>query len=223
MHCESSLFVSDFESSTKNCKVHVFPNTLLPKPQYLKDGMWAIATNETLRMSVSCKVPSERVIVVKPPLTLFQLNESCFATPNYFTIPARNTFESKIKMESDLPRIADLNIKNISLWQPIRRVMKTLPTLKLPKKLENVKSYPMNKLIEELDQVKSNPIDGNQTEKYLYIIMNCIGILSIVVASIIFFKWKGIPNKKKKVNNVQAVTSTLNGNDPEETELNLGN
>ena len=62
---------------------------------------------------------------------------------------------------------------------------------------------------------------GSQKDNYLYIIMSCTGIIGIVVVSIVFLKWKGIPNRKKKGDNVKAVKPTFNGNDPEEIELSV--
>ena len=222
MHCVPSLFISDTKSIKKNCKAHIFPNTLLPRPQYLRDGVWGISTNETLRLTVSCKVPSERVVIVNPPLTLFQLQESCFATSNYFKIPARNLFKSKTNMERAEPRIRDLNIKNISLWQPITRVVNNVSSVKVPKKLESLRSYPMSRLVEELNHVRDNPITENQSESwYWYVILSFVGVICSVLTPFLLYKWKAIPKKKKEKVDVIELEPSVKGNDLIKTELSL--
>ena len=222
MHCVSSIFMSDSKSIKKNCKVQIFPNSLLPRPQYLRDGVWAISTNETFRLTVSCEVTSERSVIVKPPLTLFQLKESCFATSNYFIIPARNLFKSKTNIERTEPRIRDLNIKNISLWQPITRVVSKDLSVKVPKKLESLKSYPMSRLVEELNHVRNNPIIEDQSESwYWYVILSIIAVICSVVTPFLLYKWKDILKNKKERIDIIELEPSVKGNDPIKTELSL--
>ena len=166
LHCESSLFISDVKAIAKNCKTHIFPNVLLPRPAYITNGIWAVSTNEIFSMSVSCNVPSGRVIKVHPPLTLFQLNETCFATSTYFTIPARHTFSSKVKLEPTMPHLADLNIRNASYWGPLEETVETRPVKNVLKKLGSLKSFPLSRLVSELNQVKENPMEENQGDTW---------------------------------------------------------
>ena len=149
-------------------------------------------------MSVSCSVPSRRVIKVHPPLTLFQLNETCFATSTYFTIPARHAFRSRVKLEPTMPHLADLNIRNASYWKPLEKTEKIRPVKDVLKKLGSLKSFPLSRLVSELNQIRENPMGEGQDETwYLYILWAFGLIMIVIIVLFVLVKKKGILAKKK--------------------------
>ena len=169
-------------NSERNCKTQLFPTTLLPKPEYLRDGYWAISTAEEFKISISCLRPSKEAVIVKTPVTIFHLNESCMATSKYFIIPARNTFQSKITIQNIPIHISPVKIANTSLWKPIQKRFLNNSAVKVPSALESLESFPMSKLLSELDNVGNQGVEMNRTTAwYWYLIGTLFGLMIIII------------------------------------------
>ena len=210
-HCVTSLFISDKESSKQNCATQVFLNILLPNPQYLKDGMWAISTKDKFKMAITCDSRTEPSIVINPPITIFRLNDSCLATSFYFIIPASKAFESETSLKSPITRT--INIEKASLWQPLKVNHTDLTMVKIPETLKAMKSVPLSNLVAELKNAELSNLEINQTTPWYWYVLGFIIVVLLIISSIFVIKfWVSkrrnlIENLEKQQNKQSEVVS----------------
>ena len=186
-HCITSLFISDNESSKQNCETQVFLNKLLPIPQYLKDGFWAISTKEKFKMAITCDSRNEPSIAIDSPITIFRLNDSCSATSNYFILPASSTFKSETSLRS--PTIRTVNVEKTTLWKPLKVNYKNLTTIKIPNALKAMKSIPLSNLVAELKNAELGEFAMNQTTPWYWYVFGFIILVLLTLGGIFGFKF----------------------------------
>ena len=217
MHCESSLFMADSLSIKQNCNIQVSSDVVLPTAVYINKGRWAICTKETFPMSISCDSSTGQVMTVKSPLTLFQLNETCLASSSYFTIPAKHTFRSNMKLKPHLPHMAEINIKNASYWKALEKTAITKPIKGVLKKLGSFKSVPITRLLTEINRIK-NPVQKQQSSSWqLVVIVLLVVIICIIIVVLIWCRLKDILTRN---NGEQSFVSKVHDKE-ENPELTL--
>ena len=210
MHCESALFMADNESMQQNCKTMVSSEVPLPMPVNINNRWWAISTKDNFSITVSCNSQMVKSVIIKTPLTLFQLNKSCIASSTYFTIPARQTFTSKLKVLSKGPSIDKIHIGNTSHWESIEKTITPKPVKKILTKLGKLKSFPMNRLISELGQIHDTSFSkGYDGRSHWYIAITCTVVIVVIMFFILIMRWKGISNWKKNNKNVKHETECI--------------
>ena len=52
--CTVTMFMKDTENVMNYCKTEVEPNSILPRAYHVIDGLWFIATHNTLTFNVVC-------------------------------------------------------------------------------------------------------------------------------------------------------------------------
>ena len=78
--CTVALFMKDTENVKNYCKNEVQQNSILPRTYHIIDGLWFIATQNTLAFTAVCPREQKETLIVNPPLGIIKLNMSCTAT-----------------------------------------------------------------------------------------------------------------------------------------------
>ena len=84
--CTVALFMKDTENVKNYCKTEVKPNYILPKAYQIIDGLWFIASQNTLTFTVVCPQKQKETIIINPPLGIIKLNMSCNASSSDLTL-----------------------------------------------------------------------------------------------------------------------------------------
>ena len=184
LHCEIALFNGDKKKISQNCAAQIYPTTLLPKLENLRDGHWAISTAEGFKLPISCDHPSEKTIEINPPVTIFQLNTSCIATSKFFIIPARRTFQSEFHIKHSM-YISPIQL-NSSIWSPLGKMVGNSSTFKIPETLKPLRTFSMDRLTSELTKVEMERVmTTNSSEWYWYVLGSIMGILVIIIIALL--------------------------------------
>lgn len=85
--CVLELFKKNKRGIKKHCKIEVLPSVILPTAISILDGIWAVATQEGLKLSNVCEEEVSRTIKVKPPLFIVALLMGCEAHGSSLTLP----------------------------------------------------------------------------------------------------------------------------------------
>ena len=79
----------------KNCDSVVRPSSILPKVSHIIDGLWFVATQQTLTFAVVCPDKRRETLILHPPLDMINLDMSCAASSSYLTMLPFSHNESK--------------------------------------------------------------------------------------------------------------------------------
>ena len=71
--CTVTLFMKDTENVKIFCKAEGEPNSILPRAYCITDGLWLIATQNTLTITLVC-LQQKRRLFVNPPIGIIKLN-----------------------------------------------------------------------------------------------------------------------------------------------------
>ena len=93
--CTAVLFMKDAENLKNYCKTEVEPNSILPRAYHIIDGLWFIASQNTLAFTVVCPQKQKETMIVNPPVGIIKLNMSCTATSSYLMLLPYYHNESK--------------------------------------------------------------------------------------------------------------------------------
>ena len=83
--CTVALFMKDAENVKNYYKTEVEQNSILPRAYHVIDGLWFIATQNTLTFTAVFPQKQKQTLIVNPPLGIIKLNMSCTATNSYLT------------------------------------------------------------------------------------------------------------------------------------------
>ena len=78
--------MKDIENVKNYCKTEVEPNSILPQLYHFIDGLWFIATQNPLTLTVVCPQKQKETMIVNRPLGIIKLNKSCTAASSYLTL-----------------------------------------------------------------------------------------------------------------------------------------
>ena len=62
--CTVALFMKDTENVKNYCKTEAEPNSILPRSYHVIDGLWFIATQNTLKFTVVCPQKHKETLIV---------------------------------------------------------------------------------------------------------------------------------------------------------------
>ena len=93
--CTGALFMKDTENVQNYCKAEVEPNSILPRAYHIIDGLWFIASQNTLTFTVVYPQKHTEVLMVSPPLGIIKLYMYCTGTSSYLTLLPYYSNESK--------------------------------------------------------------------------------------------------------------------------------
>ena len=93
--CTVAQFTKDTDNLKNYCKTEVEPNSVLPRAYHITDGLWFIASQNTLTFTVVSPQKQKEMMIVNPPLGTIKVNMSCTATSSYLTLLLYYHNESK--------------------------------------------------------------------------------------------------------------------------------
>ena len=212
----------------KYCKVTVKLNAILPVARYLTNGHWVVSTQTKLPFVKMCERGHETVtsdLIVRPPIQLIALEESCTAVTGEMTLPPHYHKESKFDVTNVLETFMDsYNVSSVKLWEPIHSKITNLSAIKIPTKLKDLETIPMDRLVNELTSI--TPIDPsfgfNDWPNWVYAILGMATALLIGIAIFSYRyckrRWSGkLWQRNKKPNtegeHIPLVTIKTSGED----------
>lgn len=187
--CIIALFLQEEQKVKKYCKVIVKLKTTLPRAKYINNGHWVVSTGEKLHFVKLCGNGKDTIatdIIVKPPIKIITLEQSCSAVTSAMTLPLHYHQESKYNATNLLTSfMASYNISAITLWKPVHSNFKNLANITIPEKLQDLDMVPMDRLVKELNSVNSVPplFDFWSLPNWAYAVMGvgCALILGILI------------------------------------------
>ena len=74
--CTVALLMKDIENVKKYCRTEIEPNSILPRAYHTIDGLWFIATQNTLTFTIVSPQKQKETMIVNPPIGIIKLNMS---------------------------------------------------------------------------------------------------------------------------------------------------
>ena len=134
-------------TSSKYCKTKVEPNSLT-RIYNIMDGLWFIATQNTLRFTVLCPQKQNEAVMVNPPLGIMKLNMPCSTKSSYLTLLPYYHNESKSNIQDqfiDNPK--SYNGSSLQIWKSFISAVPNFTKTDIPVILKDIKEIPMRHLI----------------------------------------------------------------------------
>ena len=117
--CTVALFLKDTENVKNYCKNEVEQNSIVPKAYCIIDGLWIIASQNTLTFTAVCPQKQKETMIVNPPLGIIKLNMSCTTTSSYLTLLAYYHNESTLNIQDQfIDNLKSYNRSNFQIWEP---------------------------------------------------------------------------------------------------------
>ena len=223
LHCVMSLFSSDNLATKSNCQVRIYPNIVLPQPMLIRNGVWAVATNITFKMTISGEHQDSHSITISPPLTMIHLNEFCFATSNYFIIPAQRQYESVVEIPPEEINFINNQFQNVSLWKPVDNLAKNIPKIVMPTSLKSMSSYHLDDLLHELNNIDYESAKQNEkTVDYGFLAYIVSGISIVLVIMLVgYYYYKKIRPFRKGTTTNMIYSCKINRGDAPIVKQNI--
>lgn len=134
--CIIALFLQEEQKVKKYCKVIVKLKPTLSRAKYINYGHWVVSTNEKLHFVKLCGEGSNKIatdIIIRPPIQIITLEQSCSAVTSAMTLPPHYHQESKYNSTNLLTSfIASYKISAIILLKPVHSNFKNLAIITIP-------------------------------------------------------------------------------------------
>jgi hypothetical protein len=189
--CIMALFMKNDEKVNRTCETMVKSNSVLPRSEYLADGVWVITTHKQLTFSVVCndKKISSYAIQIAPPLGIINLNNSCSAFSDYLNLLPFYYAESEYHIiGSVMDLMGNYNVSNIRLWEPFNAVLRKVNLTELPKKLKDIEQISMDNLVNRISELGEIE-EFYQLPQWMYIIIVLAIVFSGLIGIILYKKW----------------------------------
>ena len=132
--------MKDTENVENNCKVEEEPNSILFTAYHIIDGLWFIATQNTLTFTVICPLKQEETLIVNPPLGITKLNMSHTVTRCYLTLLPYYHNESKLNIQGQfIDNLKSYNGTNLQMWKPFISTMPNFTKKDIPALLKDIR------------------------------------------------------------------------------------
>ena len=209
-NCLLSNFNQNKSGVKKFCKIWL-RQTPLPTAFYLSNDVYLIIVERPTIFHLSCKPKGGGRKQIGPPGGFLTLHKSCQATSSYFSL--MGYFEGKTVKSIDNPAnvmLREYNISNIGAWDDINNILSSgNKTIKIPKKLTNIKDFSLNNLMDELHQSRQiEPmVRPRQFPVWAYM------IIFIVVVFILLYLASCLQRHKQKlIQNLPCLVKTKKPN-----------
>lgn len=194
--CVTALFLQEVQKVRKYCKVIVQLKSVLPRATYLNNGHWVVSTSEKLHFVKLCGEGKNTLatdVIVRPPIQIVTLDQSCSAVTSAMTLPPHYHQESKYNATNLLTTfMQSYNVSAIQLWKPVHSNFDNLNNISIPEKLNDLEMVSMDKLVEELKLVNSVPplFDFWGLPTWAYVLMGVASAIIIIVIIFVYCKIK---------------------------------
>ena len=181
--CIVSLFMNNIEVIETVCQREVIPNSILPKADYLFDGIWIVACQKVLKFSVVCPNYT-KMVTAYPPLDIITLEMACSGSNDYMTLIPYYHKESHHELSATVQSLQYLNNNtHFKLWGPFIDKLPNITRIEIPSKLRAVDKIPMNHLIEHLHGLRH--VEKEQKEPFW--IQSIVSVVSILLVLLVVY------------------------------------
>ena len=116
--CTVALFLKDTENVKNYCKTELKLKSILPRTYHIIDGLWFIASQNTLTFIVVSPQKQKETMIVNPPLGITKLNMCCTATSSYLTLLPYYHNESKSNIQNQfIDHLKSYNGSYLQIWK----------------------------------------------------------------------------------------------------------
>ena len=189
--CIIALFLKDKLRMMKNCDSLVRPNSILTKAFHIVDGLWFVATQQTLTFVVVCPDKRRETLIVHPPLGMIKLNMFCVASSSYLTLLPYFHNESKSDIQDHfIENLRTYNGSQIQIWKPFISAIPNITKSDIPEMLKYTKEIPMRHLIITIcNSRKSGRHPGLEWIIIVVIVISALNLLGLGL-TLVFYIYK---------------------------------
>ena len=197
--CTVVPFMKGTENIKNYCKTEIDLNSTLPRANHIIDGLWFIASQNTLIFIVVYPQKQKDTLIVNPPLAIIKLNMSSTATSSYLNLLPYYHNESKLNLSRSVCLLIILNLI-IGLTSKFGKHSSQLhaiftPKPDIPAVLKDMKDIPMRHLI--LPAYKSRSAGQISVPRWMYL-ATTIPTLTMLGEGVIAVYYTNMKNKCKK-------------------------
>ena len=146
--CTIVLFMKNTGSVENYCKTEVETTAVLPRAYYVIDGLWFIATQNTLAFTVVCPQKPKQTLIVNPPLGIIKLNMLCTTTSSCLTLLPYCHNESILNIQDQfIDNLKLYNESKLQIWKPFTSTVPNFTKTHIPALLKDTKEIPTRHLI----------------------------------------------------------------------------
>ena len=139
--------MKDAENVKNYCKAEVEPNSILPRAYHITDGLWFIATQNILTITIVC-LRNKKRLTVNPPIGIIKLNMPCTATSWYLTLLPSYHNESISNIQDQFTdNLKSYNGSHLQIWKPFISTVATFMKTDIPAVVKDTTDIPMRHLI----------------------------------------------------------------------------
>ena len=173
--CVLELFKGDKGGIRRYCRVEILADVILPQAISICDGVWAVATQREIDLSMVCEGKTTQTIKVIPPLTMVELPLGCSAFGISMSLPPYYQAEEKFEKKMSFSKLMENNLSNwAELWEPIVKRFPTVTLKKIPELLKPMEKIGFEQLKAKLDTVRET---GTQWMIGTQLLMNWSAVL----------------------------------------------
>lgn len=187
--CVTALFLKKETLIKKYCKIMIIPYSVLPQAVYLNAGVWAIATQNPLKLTLVCRGENAADVTAQPPLFFVKLNNSCHATNDYLALPMY--FEKSTSVGAQDPLETLLTTQELTRFEILndfQKVMEKKNLTLIPESLKSLKEVPMLTFANQLDSYQAIDLDNQPLPDWVRFLIN--GAISLGLGLIIYVVWQ---------------------------------
>ena len=185
--CVIGLFMKNVDNIKRYCIPEIYYNVHLPRAVHLKDGIYAVSTKEQFSLSLTCQVtPDNAVLVIKPPLTIIQLQMTCSAHNQEITLSPYFITQTTThpKNEPFFALLQESNFSEVRIWQPFISSLPNFSAVELPNTLKTVDKIPMSEFIDRFKSFQRIGLDTSWQFPFWAKIL--VGILILIILAVLY-------------------------------------
>lgn len=157
--CVLELFKGDKEGIRRNCQVEILADVVLPQAISVSDGVWAVATQGEIELSMVCESKTTTTIRAMPPLTMVELPLGCSAFGTSMSLPPYYQAEEKFERKKSFGKLMENNLSDwAGLWEPIVKRFSDVTLSKIPEILKPIEKMGFEQLRDKLNTVGKTSI-----------------------------------------------------------------
>ena len=139
--------MKDTENVKNYCKTKVEPYSILPRVYHIIDGLWFIATQNTLAFTAVYTQKQKEILIVNPPLGIIKLNISCTVKSSYLTLLPYHHNETKMNIQDQsINNLNSYNGSNLQIWKPFILSVPNLTKTGIATELKDIREIPMRQI-----------------------------------------------------------------------------